>query len=71
MKQVHHVTKTDEVCKICGKPFDFFWFNEKETNGQSETMWGNGYHKFCLENKTGKKCRTLHEINKFRKYETY
>lgn len=66
MTKYHHTTFTTETCKICGKPFLFFWYDKEEKNGQSETAY-RYCHKSCLEKQTGKKCKTLHEINEERK----
>jgi hypothetical protein len=68
-KTIHHYTEMEKCCEICNKPFLFFWHEKEEKNGFSETMWQDKYHKKCIEEKTGKKCKTLQEINEERKNE--
>jgi hypothetical protein len=66
-KKIDHITKTKEVCHYCEKPFNFYWYDKGEKNGFSETMWKDKYHKKCCEILTGKKCKSLQEINDDRK----
>ena len=70
MREIHHITLTDDICKHCGQPFKFYWYDKKEKNGFSETRWQDAYHKKCLEEITGSKCKTLQEINEERKNQT-
>lgn len=37
---VHHITPSSEICEVCNKPFNMFWYNREQTSGQRETGWG-------------------------------
>ena len=71
INRIHHIEKMQEKCIICNDNFMKFWYDKKEKNGRSETMYGFEGKRICADckakNNNNRPPLSLKDLNEIRK----